>query len=133
GDAADGSVEMFEQFAGDARGDFGAVTPRHGVFMSNYNARGFLDRHSDRVPIVRTYGAQIYDFDANPLLLGLPGSDERTLNEGAVGDDGKIGSFAHDFRFAKRNHEIVWRIRRFIISLAIEMFMFEKHHGIIAA
>src|SRR5256885_3987737 len=55
GDAADGSVEVFEQFAGDARGDLGAVTPRHAVFMSDDNARGFLDRRSNCVPIVRTY------------------------------------------------------------------------------
>src|SRR2546430_13927938 len=82
GDAADGSVEVFEKFAGDARGDFGAVTPRKGIFVSHDHARGFLDRRSNCVPIVRTYGAQIYDLDTNPLLLRLPGSDERTLNEG---------------------------------------------------
>src|SRR5438874_6114676 len=87
GDAADGSVEVFEEFAGDARGDFGAVTPRQRVFVSNDHPRSFLHRRGDCVPIVRTYGAQIYDLDTNPLLRRLPGSDERTLNEGAVGDD----------------------------------------------
>src|SRR5207302_8102440 len=101
--------------------------------MSDDHARSFLDRRSNRGPIVRTYGAQIYDFDANPSLLGLPGGDERTLNEGAVGDDGKISSYAHHFRFAKRNHEIVGWIRRFVVSLAIEMLVLQKHHRIVAA
>ena len=53
------------------------------------------------------------------------------MDHGTVGDDADVGAFAHDARFAERDGEIRAGIFRAIVGLAIEMFVLEKHHGIV--
>ena len=101
--------------------------------MSDDHSVGFLHRRDDRIPVVWLQTAQIDNLNTDALLLGLLRSHHRTLHERAVGDDRKIRSFAHCLRFAEGNHEIVRRILRFVVGLAVEMFVFEKQHRIVAA
>src|ERR1700683_1567385 len=53
------------------------------------------------------------------------------MDYGTVGDDADVGAFAHDARFAEWDGEIRSGIFRTVVGLAIEMFVFEKQHGII--
>ncbi len=53
------------------------------------------------------------------------------MDHRAVGDDADVGAFAHDARFAEGDGEIRAGIFRAIVGLAIEMFVLEKHHGIV--
>ena len=101
--------------------------------MGDDYAVGFLDGVDDRSPIVRRQRAQIDDLDADALLFSLFRGDNGTVDQRAVGDDLKILAFAYRLRFSKRDHKIVRWILRFVVGLAIEMFVFQKHHRIVAA
>src|SRR2546426_11918979 len=101
--------------------------------MRDDHAVGFLYGGGDRRPIVRKQAAQIDDLDADALLLGLLCSDERPLDQRAVSDYGKVLSLPHSLRFTKRDHEIVLRILRLVVGLAIEMLVLKKQHGIVTA
>src|ERR1041384_2513025 len=132
GDAADGRVQVFKQFVRDARGYFCAEAVRARVFVRDDDLVGAFDAFGNRVPVVRRERAQVEHFDVDALLLcRLACGDERTLHERAVGDNGKISAGAHCSSLAEGDHEVVRRISRLVVSLPVEMFVFEKEHGIV--
>lgn len=133
GDAADGCVEVFEQFVADARGDLRAEAVRARVFVGDDDAARFLDRCHNRFPVVGRERAEVYDFDAGALRFGLLGGDDGALDERAVGDDREVCAFAHGLGLAEGDEKVVGRILRFVVRLSVEMFVFEEEHGIVRA
>ena len=53
------------------------------------------------------------------------------MDQGAVGNDREVGALAYNPGLAKRNHEIVARVRRFVVGLPIKMLVFEEHYRIV--
>ena len=66
--------------------------------------------------------AQLRQLGAEVLLIEPPeGSPART-----------VGPFANDACFAERNRKIRTRIRRAVVGLAVEVFVLQEQHGIVA-
>src|SRR5205085_1025149 len=57
----------------------------------------------------------------------------RTLDERAVGDDRQVRPLANCSGLPERNHEAVGRVLRFVVSLPVEVLVFEEEHGVVAA
>src|ERR1700756_1747159 len=91
------------------------------------------DGGGDRVPIVGREGAQVDDFGGDTFAFELRGGDFRTMHDGTEGDDADLVAFLDQTRFAERDGVVGARIFGAIVGLAIEMFVLEEHHGIIAA
>src|SRR5438046_9284461 len=51
----------------------------------------------------------------------------------AIGNDAEVGAFLHHSRFAERNRKIRPGIFRAVVWLAIQMFVLEEHHRVVAA
>src|SRR5208283_480646 len=133
GDAFNGSVEIGEKLLGDARGDFGAVTPTHHVFIGNDDAMGFADGGGDGFPVVRREGAKIDDFNGDAFAFERRGGNFSAANNGAVSNDADLLTFFDKTGFAKGDGEIRAGIFGAGVGLAVKMFVFEEHHGIVAA
>ena len=63
GDAAHGSVEISEQFAGHTGGDLGSESPTARVFVRDEDAVSALNAFRDRGPIIGREGAEVDHFD----------------------------------------------------------------------
>src|SRR5580658_3539528 len=55
------------------------------------------------------------------------------MDDGAVGDDAYIPTFANHTRFAERNRKVCARVWRAIVWLAVEMFVLEEQNRIVGA
>ena len=86
-DALYGGVEFFEEFVGDAGGDFGAVAPAQHIFVGHDDAMRFADRCGDGFPIVGRERTQVDDFDGDAFAKQLGGGYFGAMNERAIGDD----------------------------------------------
>src|SRR5208283_164137 len=133
GDTHDGGVQLGEEFFGNARRDFGAIAPAHHVFVGNDHTVGFAHGGGDGIPIVGRERAKIEDFDGNAFALEGRGGNFSAANDGAIGDDADLFAFLDQAGFAERNGEIRAGVFGAIVGLAIEMFVLEEHHRIVAA
>src|SRR2546429_6591 len=65
-------------------------------------------------------------------ILELLGGDQRALRHRAVRHDGQVTSLAHALRLAERDHEVGARVGRLVVRLAVQVFVFQKQHGVVA-
>jgi len=128
-----GGVEFFEEFFGDAGGDFGAVAPTHHVFIGDNDAMGFTDRGRDGFPVIGRERAEVDDFYRNAIAFESGGGDFGTVDDGAVGDDADLGALFDQASFAERNGVIGAGILGAVVGLAIEMLVLEEHDRVVAA
>src|SRR5258708_26895586 len=102
--------------------------------MRDNHAAGFADRCCNGLPIVRTESSQVDQLHADSLLaLDLLGCLQRAWNDGAVSNDCEVAAFFYGLGFAKWDHVVRSRIRRATVSFAVETFMFQEQHRIVAA
>src|SRR5262245_13687442 len=101
--------------------------------MRDDHAISLLHTLSDRVPIKRHQTAKLDDLDTDAFLFHLFRCDDRTLNEGAIRNDRDVRTFTNSLRFTERDHEVITRILRLVVSLSIEMLVLEKQDRIVRA
>src|SRR6185437_1347695 len=130
--AANGCIQILEQFVGNPRGNLRAVTPGKRVLINNDDAISFLYGSGNRIPIIRTESPQIQNFGINSLPAELGCSHLRAMNYSTISDDAHIFAFANEPRFAKRNCEIRAGISATVVRLTIQMLVFEEHHRVVA-
>ena len=133
GDALYRGVELVKELLADAGGDFRAVAAAEHVFVGDDDAMIFADGGGDRFPIVGRERAKVDDFDGDAFALELRGSDFGAMHDGAVGDDADVGAFFDEAGFAERDGVIGTGIFGAIVRLAVEMFVLEEHHRVVAA
>src|SRR5688572_6410446 len=132
-DAADGGVQVFEKLDRDAGGDLGTVAVRDRIFVSDDDARGFPDGFGDGFPIVWYERAKIDDLYRDALLFEPFGCLVRTLDKRAERDDGNISPLTDGLRLTERYQKIAGWVLRFVVDLAVKMFVFKEHHRVVAA
>src|SRR5437762_4484957 len=132
-DAAHGRVEVLEQLAGDSGGELGAEAAHHLILVRDDDAARTRDERGNRVPVVGHDRAQIEHRDADVILLRLLRRQERSLHERAPRDDEHMVAVAPQARLAERDHEVAAWVLALVVGLAVEMFVLEEEHRIVAA
>ena len=88
-----------------------------------------LTLRGDGFPVVGRQRAQIDDFERDAFALERRRGHFGAMHQRAVGDDADVAAFAHHARLAERNGELRSRIFRAVVGLAVEVLVFEEHHG----
>ena len=88
-------IQVFEQFVGDAGGDFCSVAPAQHIFVGDDHPAGLLHRRRNRVPVVGAERAQIEQFHLHAQLAArLLRGAQRPRHHGAIGDDREVLALA---------------------------------------
>src|SRR5207237_9002593 len=132
-DGGHGGIEVLEQLARHARGDFGAEAAHQLIFVGDDNPARAHDVRPNRLPVVRHDRAQIEHRDADVVLFRLVRGDERPLHERAPRHDDYVVPFAAQVGAAEGDHEVFAGVFAFVVRLAIQMLVLETDHRIVAA
>src|SRR5262245_55943365 len=90
--SSDWSIEIFEEFSSDTRGDLRAKAARQLILVSDDHAIDALDVRGNAGPIVGSDRAQIEDGHADSFLLCLMCGHNRSLDQRAPRHEQHIGS-----------------------------------------
>src|SRR5688572_18764495 len=132
GNAAHRRVEPGEALVGYAGGDLRPVAPRDRVLVDDDDTARLLDRGVHGALAPRRQRAQVDHLDARALLGQLVRRGERTLDGGPVCHDGDVRAYSNVRWLDERDDEVRRRIRRLVVSLAVQVVVCEKYRWIVA-
>src|SRR5204863_9751040 len=117
----------------ESGGVLGAVAVRDRVFVSDDDARSFLDGFRDSFPVVWYECSEVDDLDRDALLFQSLRGLVRPFYKCAIGNDRNVVSFTDSLCFAERDQKLARRVLRFVVDLTVEMLVFQEYNWVVAA